>query len=103
MHLLIADIPGTGKSTFARWLGSEHGYLRCPSAEEPGPTFFDEINGARKTHKDVVIDYGFPLGQLNQVRSLIASGVEPWWFDGDRDTAHEVFLARVGHPGTQSN
>ena len=101
MPLLIAGIPGTGKSTFTRWLVSEHGYLRCPSAEEPGSTFFDEIDRARKTHKDVVIDYGFPLGKLNRVRSLIANGVEPWWFDGDRDAALQVFLARVGHPGTK--
>lgn len=95
--------PGPSKSTFTRWLVSEHGYVRCPSAEEPDPTFFDEIDRARKTHKDVVIDYGFPLGQLNRVRSLIASDIEPWWFDGDRDTALQVFLARMGHPERKPN
>ncbi|MHB8190477.1 MAG: hypothetical protein ACYDHP_08710 [Ferrimicrobium sp.] len=100
MHLLISGIPGTGKSTFARWLAFEHGYVRCPSGEEPGPTFFDDIVKARETSEDVVIDYGFPLGQLEWVRSLIASSVKPWWFDGDRDAALQAFLARRDHLAT---
>ena len=101
MHLLIAGIPASGKSTFARWLVDDHGYVRCPSGEEPGATFLDEIDGARAEHPNVVIDWGFPVGALSIVRGLIASGVEAWWFDGDRDAALEAFLARSGHPGTK--
>ncbi len=63
MHLLISGIPGTGRSTFARWLVSEHVYIQCPS-EELGSTFFDKIDRAKRTSEDVVIDYGFPLQQL---------------------------------------
>lgn len=102
MHLLVAGIPGTGKSTFARWLVSEHGYVRCPSGEEPGTNFFRDIDEARQTSENVVIDWGFPVGMLDTVRLLIASGVEPWWFDGDRDAALEAFLARTGHPATRA-
>lgn len=99
MHLLIAGIPGTGKSTFARWLVAKHGYSRCPSGEEPGHAFFEEIDAARTASEKVVIDWGFPTGMLDQVRLLIESGFEHWWFDGARDAALETFLARTGHPG----
>lgn len=102
MHLLIPGIPGTGKSTFARWLAGEHGYLRYPSGEEPGSTFFADIERARRTSDNVVIDWGFSVRMLDSVRSLIASGVEQWWFDGDRDAALQAFLARTGHPGTRA-
>lgn len=103
LHLLISGIPGTGKSTFARWLASEHGYVRCPSGAEPGSTFFSDIDEARRASDKIVIDWGFPVGMLNRVRSLIASGVEPWWFDGDRDAALQSFLARAGHPGRKAD
>ena len=102
MHILIAGVPGTGKSTFARWLVSEHGYTRCPSGEEPGANFLQDIDEGRRESDKVVIDWGFPLGMLNTVRSLIASGVEHWWFDGDREAALEAFLARTGHPATKA-
>lgn len=102
MHLLIAGIPGTGKSTFARWLVLERGYVRCPSGEEPGANFLPDIDEARRGSDNVVIDWGFPVGMLDTVRALIASGVEPWWFDGDRNAALESFLARTGHPATKA-
>jgi len=104
MHILITGVPATGKSTFARWLAAEHGYVRCPSGEEPNPsTFLADIDRARKMSANVVIDWGFPPSQLNEVRSLIASGVEPWWFDGDREAALHAFLARKGHPATKAD
>lgn len=104
MHILISGIPATGKSTFARWLAAEHSYERCPSGEEPDPsTFFTDIERARNTSENVVIDWGFPPSQLNVVRSLIASGIEPWWFDGDREAALQAFLARKGHPATKAD
>jgi hypothetical protein len=103
MHILITGIPATGKSTFARWLADEHGYVRCPSGEEPNPsTFFADVDRARDTSANVVIDWGFPLSQIKEVRSLIASGIEPWWFDGDRGVALQVFLTRKGHPATKA-
>ncbi len=98
MHLLITGIPATGKSTFSHWLSDVHGYVRCPSTEEPGPGFFDQIAEARSRTDNVVIDWGFPVSLLFQVRELIVSGVQGWWFDGDRDAAFQYFLTRVGHP-----
>jgi hypothetical protein len=103
VHLLIAGIPGTGKSTFTRWLINHHHYVRCPFGEEPGPTFWADINEARATRPNVVIDWGFPVSCLPAVRTLIASGVKPWWFDGDRDAALQSFLARPDHPATRAD
>ncbi len=102
MHLLIAGIPATGKSTFSRWLTAEHGYVRCPSTEEPGGDFFGEIARARSQIGNVVIDWGFPVGQLSRVCELIASGVQGWWFDGDRDAAFQNFKNRVGYPADEA-
>ena len=82
---------------------AEHGYLRCPSGEEPSPTFFDDIAAARVRSPDVVIDWGFPVARLSTVHGLMASGVEAWWFDGDRESALQVFLTREGHPGTKED
>ena len=102
MHLLISGIPATGKSTFSRWLATERGYKRCPSSEEPDwSVFFQQIDETRSHSENVVIDCGFPVNQLSRVRDLIASGVQGWWFDGDRDAAFGAFQARVGHPATE--
>jgi hypothetical protein len=103
MHLLIAGIPATGKSTFARWLVEQHGYHRCPSGEEPGSDFLSEVIATRSAWPDVVIDWGFPVGWLPHVRNWIADGVEPWWFDGDRDAARQIFLSRSDHPATPAD
>ncbi len=46
----------------------------------------------------MVIDWGFPVSLLFQVCELIVSGVQGWWFDGDRDAAFQYFFTRVGHP-----
>ena len=102
MHLLITGIPATGKSTFSRWLSDVHGYVLCPSTEEPGPDFFGEIARTRSQTNDAVIDWGFPVGQLPRVRELIANGVQGWWFDGDRDAAFQNFQTRAGHAADEN-
>lgn len=98
--LLFAGIPASGKSTFARWLASEKGYrhLDVDFAEAD----FDEwMNKVRRSQWNGVIDWGFPPHCLDLVSSLVELGVEPWWFDGERDAARQSFLARLGrgeHP-----
>ncbi|MDA8210209.1 MAG: hypothetical protein M0Z92_14580 [Actinomycetota bacterium] len=100
MHLLVTGIPATGKTTFARWLVANHGYVRCPAGEEPGSNFYADIAAALNGSEDVVIDWGFPVQDLPKVKSLIAAGTVGWWFDGDRDAAFAVFSERKGHPGS---
>jgi hypothetical protein len=98
-RVLIAGIPGTGKSMFTRWLVSRHGFVRCPAAEEPDDAFESEVLESL-VHPRLVIDWGFPAfepeltNSLAIVELLIEQGVRTWWFDGDRDAALECFLAR---------
>jgi hypothetical protein len=98
-RVLIAGIPGTGKSTFTRWLACHHGFVRCPAGEEPDNAFGSEVLEAL-VHPRLVIDWGFPAYEpglahsLAFVELLIEQGVRAWWFDGDRDAALESFLAR---------
>lgn len=103
VHILIAGIPATGKSTFSHWLVQHHEYVRCPTGVEPGPRFLAEIVHARAQDPNVVIDWGFPVAALPTVTDLISDGVQPWWFDGDRDAALQCFLDRPGHPATRSD
>lgn len=99
-HVLIAGIPGTGKSEFARWLVRHHRFVRCPASEEPSHNFVREVNEALVRHPRVVIDWGFPANKpalttcLRFIESWINQGVRAWWFDGDRNAALESFLAR---------
>ena len=100
MHLLVTGIPACGKTTFARWLVANHGYIRCPQGEEPGPDFYADLSKALSANVNVVIDWGFPVQDLQKVESLLAAGTTGWWFDGDRSAALEAFKMREGHPGT---
>ena len=103
MQLLICGIPASGKSEFARWLVKEHGYVRCPAGEEPGANFLEEIAQARRIDQNVVVDWGFPPQLIGQVRELIADGLSPWWFDGDRDAAFQSFVSRPDHPAARED
>jgi hypothetical protein len=51
---------------------------------------------------ELVITWGFPPDPtcIAKIRDLQAAGVDPWWFDGDRDAAFQNFQRRPGHPGT---
>ena len=93
--MLIAGIPGAGKSTFGRWLADEHNLDHIDLDREPYR--LDPTTWAPRT----VLDWGFLLATLPFVRSLVADGVEHWWFDGDRDAAHESFGSRKDHPGNE--
>jgi hypothetical protein len=90
VQLLIAGIPGTGKSAFSRWLAENHGFAHFDvdwqSHQRPMEDWL--------TEPLLVIDWGFPVSQLGTVRSLVQRGVSQWWFDGDRDAALASFLAR---------
>src|SRR5260370_34112047 len=97
VHLLIAGIPGTGKSTFARWLINHHHYVRCPFGEEPGPTFWSDINEDRATRTYVVIDCGIPVSCFPAVLTLISSDVKSCRFYGDTNSVITHCHARPAH------
>jgi len=108
-HLLIAGLPGAGKSYFCRWLSDNHGYIHvnaddltdpdvqrllAPNVGNVKPVAADLI--ARGP--DVVLEWGFIPALLGRVRQLVRIGFEPWWFGGDETAARHAFLDRGGVP-----
>src|SRR5205085_10427350 len=106
--LLLSGIPATGKSTFARYLVSKHGFahydLECDSRGWPYPGLkraWDTDRAAfltqvRQHHDRVVLDWGFPISCLSWVKELQADGVQLIWFDGDVGRSRQVFAQRGG-------
>lgn len=105
-HLLVAGLPGAGKSTFCRWLRDMHGYIYVESDHAEGdadvaslldssPGWVHEagVHILRRGSK-VVLEWGFAPRQLGKVRQVIRAGFEPWWFGGDECAARRAFLDR---------
>ena len=106
--ILLAGIPATGKSTFARHLARKHGFahydLECYPPSWPRPKlkdFWDTDRAAfvsqlRLNHDRVVLDWGFPVCCLPRVEELRVQGVKLIWFDGHIERARETFVQRGG-------
>ena len=101
--VLLAGIPATGKSTFGNWISKEkrfshedlerhQNHLEWLERKSPR-RFIDELRAGRP---DFILDWGFPPNDhyFAKVRGLLAAGMTPWWFDGDREAAHASFLER---------
>jgi len=115
MHLLISDIPASGKSTFCTWLEEKKGFLHL-DVEKPGvldrcglatawATLFDTsasaapfIEALEKFKCPVVIDWGFPPEHLDAVRKLFDGGVMLWWFAADWTVARRKYKERADPP-----
>jgi hypothetical protein len=111
MHLLIAGIPASGKSTFCRWLEEKKRFLHV-DVEEFGALehhglataweamFGDDASVApflealEKFKRPVAIDWGFPPECLDTVRKLHDGGVMLWWFAADWQLARGKFAQR---------
>jgi hypothetical protein len=108
---LISGAPGTGKSTFGRWLEEQHGFAhvdlendglerfglappRQRIARLPPDDVEPFLSALRQLDRPVVIDWGFPLPWFPLVRALHAAGVTAWWFDGDRVASRGIFIRR---------
>jgi hypothetical protein len=102
MLLHVTGTPATGNSHFTRWLEATHGYIRWPSGDEPGASSsLDQIQTAVAESSNVVLDWNVLPAGIALVELVVQRwGFETWWFDGDRETGREVFLARQDHPAT---
>lgn len=90
--VLISGIPGTGKSSFARWLQDEHGFFHYDvDTVRTLPTLAWILQQDR-----LVVDWGFPPNDhcFEVIESWATHGVSQWWFDGDRDAALQSFMLR---------
>jgi hypothetical protein len=110
--VLIAGIPGAGKSTFCGWLKQEKGFIHLEFDKLlVGAGQSDELSliavlksrgveafiaELRKLRKNVAIEWGFHPDNLPQVQEMAASGIDLWWFDGDRSAARAAFKLAKG-------
>lgn len=105
-HILIAGLPGAGKSSYCHWLAEHHGYVHIDvdhcTNDEVVLSLKDQRPGAvvasaklmRAKGQDVVLDWGFPSERIGQVRNLGYEAIDHWWLGGDEDAAHQSFTAR---------
>jgi AAA domain len=110
--LLLSGIPGTGKSSFARWLAKNKGYIHVDFdhgglQQHELETSFRLVESSEaqlfiaellRRKEPICLDWGFPPRCLWIVRRLIDGGVEPWWFDADPEIAKKHFLSRCDVP-----
>lgn len=106
--ILLAGIPATGKSEFARYLAREHGFahydLECYPRGWANPDLKQTwdadrnvfVSELQKHHGRVALDWGFPVHCLPWVEELQNCGVKLVWFAGDIDRAREIFVQRGG-------
>ena len=44
--------------------------------------------------EDVILEFGFPIALLPDVRQLKAAGAQHWWFEANHRVARKKFIAR---------
>lgn len=110
--ILIAGIPGAGKSAYSRHLRDLHGYHYVEADAEmsrPGNSFIAEIHPPKdgyvsqriSTYQSVVLEFGFPPAPdfLRDILMLKSQGARLVWFTGDISLAREWFSkAKGGRP-----
>jgi len=102
-RLLVTGVPCAGKTTFARWLASEHAFTAFLADHDQNWTV--DLVAAVNDGKDVILDYGIPAGSIPTVRQWLIQdlGFQAWWFDADPEASLEVFVARQDHPATRAD
>lgn len=109
--LLVTGLPGTGKTSFARFVRGQAGLSTYDFENYPRGWARPELHGcwendrilfvSRLQHEHpegVVLDWGFPPSCLNMVEELEQAGVQIVWFTGDRAQLRQRFIARATIP-----
>lgn len=104
--LLISGIPGSGKTSFCRWLDVVQGYRHVEVDTEEDKALHsalvlgDRLRLAQVVSKmrnediPTVIDWNLPPSRLKSAQRLRDMGASIWWFDGDRATAAGIVVQR---------
>lgn len=94
--LILSGLPGSGKTYYAQWLEGR-GWL-CLEGDKPDRGPMDHarhelvanldvpgfVDAAAVAGKPMVVEWGFPVRWLPQLRELLEAGFNCWWFDGNR-------------------
>jgi hypothetical protein len=90
--IVIWGVPGTGKSTFARWLVENKGFTYAET-DRGAATAVQQVAARVEQGQPVVWEYGMYVqpDTIETLRRLREFGAEPWWFDGDRDAAFQAW------------
>jgi hypothetical protein len=105
--LVISGVPASGKSTYCEWLAGK-GWLfinhdRIAADRPEDRTWWGLVTSRRAADfvkvvgagdRDVVLEFGFPIALLPDVRQLKAAGAQHWWFEANHDVARGKFIAR---------
>lgn len=109
--LLLSGIPGSGKSTFGRWLQEHRGFVHVDMEADGLDTHglrqaWQQFLGDPSSRvfcrqlfslpRPVALDWGFPVTCLPLVGALQQQGVRAWWFTGDRLFARMNFQNAKG-------
>src|SRR5438309_10557265 len=99
--ILLSGIPATRKSTFGRYLASQHGFahydIECYPSSWPQPelykTFLNDrhafVKQLREQHDLTVLDWAFAVRGLPWVDELLRCGVSSIGFSDDISHARE--------------
>lgn len=111
--LHVCGFPGSGKTTYSRWLEREKGFrhlefdriLTGRGSAEDGAlmagarTMTDFVQRVRGLRQSAVIEWGFrPYEDFQGVEELRKLGVDSWWFDADVQAARDSFRRRGDVP-----
>ena len=99
--ILIAGIPGTGKTTFGNFLEKNYGYVHVDMEENHNTSeMLNDTDVFIKKYfsgnKNVVVTWGFSPDQetIDIVNKLRTFGFKIFWFDGKRDFARKATMQR---------
>ena len=96
--LILSGLPGAGKTTYACWL-ERRGWGRLSvdhSDQAPAlaTAWWRAVGGddtqlyaIARSYTGVVIEWGFSPARLSEVKAMIDSGYDAWYFDGDHQAA----------------
>jgi len=99
--ILIAGIPGTGKTTTGNFLAEKYGYIHIDMEEDyrtskilENPEIF--INKLFSGNSNIVVTWGFSPDQetIDVVNKLMEYGFGIFWFTGDRQIARGQTVKR---------
>jgi hypothetical protein len=105
--VLLSGRPGAGKTDFGRWLAAERSFvyvdtdsdwnaLGLLAGAQSAEAATAACNRARDLGPNVVIEWGFKVVYLGNVRLLRAAGFDAWWLDGEEAAARQGYITQKG-------